>query len=251
MRLLSLTLATLALVFACAHSLARDDTSRDFSANGPQHATGPASITSKGASNGGDPRFAGPTPQTTLNRSASDRGGTGLSSQSSSEAARLPLGAPQPRKPAERSRKTSWLDIKANKPISKVLTGLSLVLGAFLLLAWVVRKRMPKGSARLPAEIIEVLGRTTIAAKQSLHLVRVGSKLIVVSVTAAGTETLTEVTDPGEVARILAACQQHHAHSSTAAFRQVFEQVGREPAHGFLGLRTERSQNSARDSRAA
>jgi flagellar biogenesis protein FliO len=119
------------------------------------------------------------------------------------------------------------------------------------LLAWVARKRLPKGSARLPDEIIEVLGRTTIAAKQSLHLVRVGSKLIVVSVTAAGTETLTEVTDPGEVSRILAACQQHQHHSSTSAFRQVFEQLGREPAHGFLGSNSVQPQGNTSRTRAA
>jgi flagellar biogenesis protein FliO len=146
---------------------------------------------------------------------------------------------------------TDWLDLKANKSISTVLAALSIVLGAFLLLAWAVRKRMPKGAARLPDEIIEVLGRTTLAAKQSLHLVRVGGKLIVVSVTAAGTETLTEITDSAEVARILAACQQHQAQSSTAAFRQVFEQLGREPAQGFLGPHAGQSPLSRNGGRVA
>jgi flagellar biogenesis protein FliO len=251
MRFVSVTVATLALVFACAHTLARADASRDFSANGPQHARGPVAITSKDARDGAELRFAEPAPRTTLNRSAASGNGAGRSGQLNGGAARLPLGAPRPRKAAERSPKTSWLDLQATKPISTVLTGLSLVLGAFLFLAWAVRKRMPKGSARLPNEIIEVLGRTTIAAKQSLHLVRVGSKLIVVSVTATGTETLTEVTDPGEVARILAACQQHHAHSSTTAFRQVFEQLGREGGHGFLGPQSERYRDSTTGKRAA
>ena len=165
MRFISITVATLALVVACAHTLARDGTSRDFSASGPQHERRPVAITSKGASEGVELQFAQPAQRTTLNRSAAGGGGAGLVNQRNSGAARLPLGAPKPQKAAERNPKTSWLDIKANKPISTVLTGLSLVLGAFLLLAWAVRKRMPKGSARLPDEIIEVLGRTTIAAK--------------------------------------------------------------------------------------
>jgi flagellar biogenesis protein FliO len=147
---------------------------------------------------------------------------------------RLALSLPTAKHEPQRASRAKWLQFQANKPLSKVLTGLSIVLGAFLLLAWAVRRRMPKGAARLPEEIIEVLGRTTLAAKQSLHLVRVGGKLIVVSVTAGGTKTLTEITDPTEVTRILAACQQRHAQSSTAAFRQVFEQLGREPAQGFI-----------------
>jgi flagellar biogenesis protein FliO len=251
MRLLSITLVTLALVFACAPTLARDDVARDVSANGPQHARGPAAVTSSRSQSGMARAHAEAAPRVTLNRSDSIRRGARAAGDSASAAARLPLGAPRTSLAAGRDRRGSWLDFKANKPVSTALTGLSIVLGAFLLLAWIARKRMPKGSARLPDEIIEVLGRTTIAAKQSLHLVRVGCKLIVVSVTATGTETLTEITDAGEVARILAACQQQHAHSSTAAFRQVFEEFGREKAHGFLDTTSDRSRKSTSQTRAA
>lgn len=251
MRCLNVAAITIGLALACAQTMARDDVDRGFSASGPEASARLASVDSTGSTNRVSSSSIRMPPRVTLNRSAADRSASGRLLATNSASSRLPLGAPQSNPAADRQQKSSWLDIKANKPISTVLTGLSIVLGAFLLLAWAVRRRMPKGAARLPDEIIEVLGRATIAAKQSLHLVRVGGKLIVVSVTPAGTETLTEITDPGEVARILAACQQHHAHSSSTAFRQVFEQLGREPAHGFLDQRFDRSRSSLGEHRAA
>jgi hypothetical protein len=59
-----------------------------------------------------------------------------------------------------------------------------------------------------------------------MHLLRCGNKLLLVSVTPAGAETLTEVTDPLEVDRLAGLCRQAHAQSATVAFRQVFQQLG-------------------------
>ena len=48
-----------------------------------------------------------------------------------------------------------------------------------------------------------------------------------------GVETLTEITEPEEVDRLAGICRQAHPDSTTAAFRQVFQQ--------FAGQRTEGS----------
>jgi flagellar biogenesis protein FliO len=101
---------------------------------------------------------------------------------------------------------------------------LAIVLGLFLLLAWGMRKAAPRGSVLLPSEVFEVLGRAPLGARQQVQLIRCGSKLLLVSITPAGAETLTEVTEPGEVDRLAGLCHQAHPHSATAAFRQVFEQ---------------------------
>ena len=46
----------------------------------------------------------------------------------------------------------------------------------------------------------------------------------------------TEITDPLEVDRLAGICQQRNEHSSTNAFRQVFEQFStQKSATGFLG----------------
>jgi hypothetical protein len=81
-----------------------------------------------------------------------------------------------------------------------------------------------------------VLGRVPLAARQFAELLRVGNKLVLVSLTPSGAETLTEVTDPAEVDRLVGLCQQSNPYSTTKAFEQVFQQMSTEPAPpGFLG----------------
>ena len=87
---------------------------------------------------------------------------------------------------------------------------LAVVLGLFLLVAWVMRKASPRSSSALPGEVFEVLGRAPLAGRQQVHLLRCGSKLLLVSITPAATETLTEVTDPVEVDRLAGLCRQAH-----------------------------------------
>jgi flagellar biogenesis protein FliO len=88
----------------------------------------------------------------------------------------------------------------------------------------------------LPTDVVSVLGRVPLAARQVAQLLRVGNKLVLVSLTPGGAKTLTEVTDPVEVDRIVGMCQQLNPHSTTKAFEQVFQQLSRESApNGFLG----------------
>jgi flagellar biogenesis protein FliO len=102
---------------------------------------------------------------------------------------------------------------------------LAVVIGLFLAFAWVMKGTAPKGAALLPSEVVEVLGRAPLALRQQMHLLRCGNKLLLVSVTPTGAETLTEVTDPLEVDRLTGLCQQGRPNSATAAFRQVFQQL--------------------------
>ena len=106
-----------------------------------------------------------------------------------------------------------------------VAGSLGVVLGIFLLIAWLFRRAAPQGLTRLPNEAFEVLGRAPLAGRQNVHLLRCGNKLLLVSITPAGTETLTEITDPQEVDRLAGLCRQAGPQSSTAAFRQIFEQL--------------------------
>jgi flagellar biogenesis protein FliO len=119
-----------------------------------------------------------------------------------------------------------------------VFTALAIVIGAFLLFAWALRRsgRAMRRRGQLPAEVVSVLGRVPLAAKQFAELLRVGNKLVLVSLTPTGAETLTEVTDPAEVDRLLGLCQQNNPFSTTKAFEQVFQQMSTETAPaGFIG----------------
>jgi flagellar protein FliO/FliZ len=109
-------------------------------------------------------------------------------------------------------------------PLISTFGSLAAVVGLFLVIAWVLRRGGTRGSLILPGEVFEVLGRAPLTGRQQVHLLRCGSKLLLVSVTPGGAETLTEVTEPAEVDRLAGLCRQAHPNSATAAFRQVFQQ---------------------------
>lgn len=113
---------------------------------------------------------------------------------------------------------------------------LAVVLGVFFLCAALVRRGAKKLNSRLPDEVVSVLGRVPLAARQFAELVRVGNKLVLVSVTPHGAEPLTEITDPAEIDRLVGLCRQGTKGSSTEEFDQIFRKLADETAPaGFLG----------------
>lgn len=118
----------------------------------------------------------------------------------------------------------------------RVVGSLALVLGIFFVAVWAMRRGQPASAALLPQEVLEVLGRASFPGRQQVHLIRLGAKLVLVSVTPAGMDTIAEVTDPLEVDRLAGLCRQNQPNSATAAFRQVFQQfMGKTPGEGSRG----------------
>ena len=114
-------------------------------------------------------------------------------------------------------------------------TGLAIVVGLFLVCAWLMRRSGPKPTTPLPREAVAVLGRVPLAASHFAHLLQLGNKLVLVSVGPDSVTSLAEVTDPAEVHRLLSLCMRNHKHSTTAEFHQVLEELANEPTRGFLG----------------
>lgn len=142
---------------------------------------------------------------------------------------------------------------KARQPVSllpSILTmviGLGAVLGLFFGMTWLMRRARPQGIALLPADVLQVLGRAPLAAKQQVQLLRCGNKLLLVAVSMHGLETLTEITDPIEVDRLAGLCEQNRSGSSTTAFRQVLQTMISPPATpGFLGTNQRPTTAAAR-----
>ncbi len=135
-------------------------------------------------------------------------------------ASRLELRPPGSKSPSDAP--------SASSSLVTIVAGLSVVLGLFFLLVWLLRRHTPAGAQAIPTDVLEVLGRATLQGKHQLNLVRVGGKLLLVSVSAAGAETLTEITDVDEVVRLTGLCRQTDPKSDSAAFRTILEQIGRE-----------------------
>ncbi|MEM6799121.1 MAG: flagellar biosynthetic protein FliO [Planctomycetota bacterium] len=130
---------------------------------------------------------------------------------------------------------TSWAEV-SSESITTVGAALGVVIGLLLLVAWVWRRAAPRSTRQLPTDVISVIGRAPLANRQVAQLIKIGGKLVLVCVTPDGAKPLTEITDPEEVARLLGLCEQNNPHSASVAFREVFDQLIREPAApGFLG----------------
>ncbi len=138
---------------------------------------------------------------------------------------------------------------RVNSPFNELLTwrpstnsmvtmgsGLAVVLGLVMVAGWVARKSMPRSARVLPNEVAEVLGRVVLSSRQTAQLLKLGNKLLLVSVTADGAETLTEIEDPEEVQRLLQLSEEALGRGSNAEFERVFQQLANGPAvEGFLG----------------
>ncbi len=111
---------------------------------------------------------------------------------------------------------------------------LGVVVGVLLLSVWCLRKAAPRGCRPLPNDVVMLLGQVRLSGKQTAQLMKIGSKLVLVSVTPEGAKPITEITDPDEVSRVLGMCEQANPNGATAAFQEIFEQLTREPAHGGL-----------------
>ena len=108
-----------------------------------------------------------------------------------------------------------------------VLSSLAIVLGLFFLVVWLARTApFPNRQRFLPTDVLEVLGRSPLASRHHLQLIRLGRRLLLVSVTPERAETLTEITEPDEVNHLARLCRQNQAGSITDSFRQVLRSAG-------------------------
>ena len=139
------------------------------------------------------------------------------------------------------SPRTAGSDAKAkNQPastqdaIKRMIGSLAVVLGSFFVLVWFIKRKKTGANHALSEQVIEVLGQMPMNGRQQMQLMRIGSKLLLLYLTPNSAQTLTEITDPLEVERLSAQCRSRSESSISSSFRQVLEQMGNEPASGFL-----------------
>jgi flagellar biogenesis protein FliO len=133
----------------------------------------------------------------------------------------LPLAPPRsqsaPR--SESPRTGAW------PSLASIGGSLAVVIGLFLVVVWLTRRANGTAATALPKEVFEVLGRAPLAPRTWAGLVRCGGKLLLVSFTAGGVDTLTEITDPAEIDRLTGLCQAQNPKSTSAAFRGILQQM--------------------------
>lgn len=193
---------------------------------------------------GGGPRSIGSdsTPSKNGAQATASAGPPAMAPRPDAREFHLPLG---PRSPRQEPTSPPAKRRDGLTSAVTIVSSLAIVLGLFCLLIWVMRRAQPRASLLLPTEVVEVLGRTPLAGRQQMHLVRCGSKLLLVAVTPDAAETLTEIDDPDEATRLAGLCRQAHPHSASATFRQAFDQWSR--GGPVLGLFARRRAKDAFD----
>jgi len=172
------------------------------------------------------PRAFTPAPSTAplkLAPSISTKRVVPVSAAESDRTARSGEEAPDrlPLRPSKKNQAATEGATTGMPSVSTMIGSLAIVVGLFLLVAWCLRRGMPKQAPLLPSGILEVLGRAPLVGRQQVHLVRLGNKLLLLAITPGGIETLTEVTDPVEIDRLAGICRQSGPFSSTKAFTQL------------------------------
>jgi flagellar biogenesis protein FliO len=106
-----------------------------------------------------------------------------------------------------------------------MFVSLLIVIGLFLFVARIFRGLSPTPQRFLPKEVVQVIGRSPLAPRQQMFLVRFGGKLLLVSQQLGQTTTLSEIENPDEVAHLLGLCEQQSSNSISNSFRDVLQQI--------------------------
>jgi flagellar biogenesis protein FliO len=102
------------------------------------------------------------------------------------------------------------------------LGGLVAVLALIYLTAKVLRKSMPAAQRTPPLEVVQVLGRKPLDYRHSIHLIRCGSRLLVVGSSQEGLRTLCELTGAVEIDYLAGLCKPSEPISVAGTFNQLF-----------------------------
>ncbi len=182
------------LLCAATRVVAEDDSGRVVT-NAPVQTDGPAAAGP--AASGGDVASPG--------QNASERFGAGLI-----------------RRGSERSAGVAAVDRATGgttAPVSalRMWLPLAFVLVVIVALTWAARRMFPRMGRGGGEGAITVLSRCALSPKQSLCLVRLGRRIVLLGLTADRINTLAEITDPDEAALLTAAASSGRAQSFRSA----------------------------------
>jgi flagellar biogenesis protein FliO len=103
----------------------------------------------------------------------------------------------------------------------QTLGALVLVVGLIFGLKWFLGRYGAGRSGLRASSVVEVLSKTAVSSRQSVMLIRVGRRLLIVGAGGDGMNTLTEIDDPEEVSELLGAIERSRAASLTNSFARI------------------------------
>lgn len=126
------------------------------------------------------------------------------------------------------SQLAAWM--AAVKPTTRKSIAIGVLAGSLSLLALFLLRQSPaRRRGVLPDDVVSLLGQVPFGPNQKLQLVRLGSKLLLVTTTPAGSHTLGEISDPEEVLQIETLCRSGRYDAIGATLRSRIRSDSREP----------------------
>lgn len=119
----------------------------------------------------------------------------------------------------------SFLSFDSSSPAFKLIGGICIVTAIFFAFVLLAKRGGAKVNSRIPSEIFEVVGQLPLNQKQQFHLVRLGSKLLLLSVNNNHTQTISEISDPIEVEHVLSMLHKGQAAEAFNSFRRITGQM--------------------------
>lgn len=127
----------------------------------------------------------------------------------------------------------------ASDPVARTLGSLAFVIAIIFGLRWFLTRasRITGGlrsqlgaGGRAPAGILQILARYPIARGQTLVLLKLDRRVLLLNQTPEGFKTLSEVVDVDEVASILRACRDEEGLSMASRFSSLLRGLERDPS---------------------
>lgn len=109
--------------------------------------------------------------------------------------------------------------------LRKMGGGLAVVLGGFFLVTVLMRKQVTAPPA---GQLMQSLGSVQIAPKVRLHLVRLGSRILVLHINGQNVQRVAELTDPEEVQKFLNTNQQETNSLAPVSVRHLIDTLDTE-----------------------
>jgi flagellar biosynthetic protein FliO len=159
-------------------------------------------------------------------RPAPNRGADlGTAAGSEYEARELPAPAKSDLSTTREGAADRWLP-SINRSLT---TALVFVLAIIFLAAWIVKRAYPGANllfGTLP--VLQVLGRTNLGPKQTLTLVRLDGKLLLLGLTDHAVNHVLTIDDPEEVSRLVTLIEQSRSAGIAGGFKHFFSREASE-----------------------
>ncbi len=131
---------------------------------------------------------------------------------------------PVDRQQQNKSGKANNQAARRSPSIWGTLGALLVVISIILVSAKLFKKHHPMAATNLPGEVVEVLGKKPLDARQSIHFIRCGSRILILGSSPAGLEMLSEVLDPVEVDLITGMCRER-SQTGTGMMNTTFKSL--------------------------